>query len=150
TMGALTPWIGIEDPKGATQLIYSAGLEPHADGTMNHAWVEALLPDGHGGQVWQALDPSYKASAFKSSLSVSLDKVPFDLNGFLSQNNQQLPIQYLEDQIRAYLAQNNPGMTIADIGFQGPIIQQQFTALPVPPYAIAAISGRYGDYDSDP
>lgn len=151
TFEALASWIGVQDAEGIFSLLYYAGLDPQSDGTMSHAWVEALLPNGEGGQSWVGLDPSFKAKAFQTGVADILEKVPFDESSYLAARTRELPIEYWEDQVKAYLAEHQPGKTVADVGFQGPIVRQDFTRLPASlgngPHSV---TGRYSDTDADP
>jgi RHS repeat-associated protein len=105
-----------------------------------HAWVKAKVPNGSGFTVVN-LDPSWKfkdrregidlgAIGFNSSNAQGI----FDEYKYLATDpatDHRLPVEFFEDELMDYLAQHRPGMSLADVPKDGPIIQETFDVFPV-------------------
>jgi len=130
-------WLGVKDPAKAAHVLANAQLggqlhtvngEPvsvHFD----HAWVEAFLPEAGASHGWKDMDPSWKFRDFREGVENLLADVPFDEAGFLSEPRIELPFEYYENQVAAYLTANVPGVSLADVGYNGPIIPRRIDAI---------------------
>jgi hypothetical protein len=132
-------YFGVADPDAVEQIVENAQLNPEIllDGlsepiglVFDHTWLEARL----GGEEWVSLDPSWKFREHRDEARNILDDVSWDTDivtaDFFSEVRSQLPSEYYEAQVRAYLAQNEPATSIADIVYAGPIIHQTIDSLP--------------------
>ncbi len=77
-----------------------------------------------------AFDPSWKFRDYREGVSDILEQVPFDEAGYLSQVRTELASEYYERQVAQYLAANRPGVMLADLSRDGPIIPQIIDAAP--------------------
>jgi RHS repeat-associated protein len=138
--GLLMNWLGVLDPIAAISALAAAGLNPSPVGVgvrFDHAWVEALLPVADGVFEWIAIDPAFKQHVYQVGVRNILTLVPFDEQEFLSAVTRDLPYQFYQDQVAAYLYANQPGTSLADVGYSGHIIQTDFTAFPTSlPYSV--------------
>ncbi len=124
----------------------------------NHAWVQAHLPTADGSWQWLDLDPSWKHREQRTPIDISaLDDGDglgiFDEFDYLSlpAGNQQLPLEFFEDQVMQYLASQGLGQSLADLSQVGPIIQQHFETFPTGLAEGVAIVGAItdlGDFDN--
>ena len=133
-------WLGAASSDGAEVLLkngfntvtsqVSRTVEPTGDHfQFDHAWVTAWLP-GADGLGWRDLDPSWKFKDYQPGIEGLLDLVPFDEVTYLSQVREQLPYEFYEDQVADYLAVNHPGLSLADVAHDGPILTKTFDAIP--------------------
>ena len=146
----LVSWIGGVDATAAANILADAGQDPvvlqnpdHSVDSVefDHAWVEANLP-GSGSQ-WVALDPSFKFKDYRPGVPDIISRVPFDEANYFSQVQTELPDEYYAGQVAAYLAANLPGTSLADVGYDGPILQRSFDTIPAAlPYTVTAVSNR--------
>jgi RHS repeat-associated protein len=117
-----------------------------------HVWVEAEVPlaryRGSGtdprGKAWIPLDPSYKESDWQADpglLSGSSPAVTFDYTGaggYYQSVDSRLPVEVFEDQVRSYLAQNDPGSPLEEQLFIGRIREERPGVLPTSlPYELS-------------
>ena len=60
-------------------------------------------------------------------------------------------MEFYQDQVQAWLRANHPDKSLADIGYDGPIIRKHFTSMPDLPYAIptAGENGSATDIPAD-
>ena len=138
-------WLGARTPEGAASLLGFADLHPISiiDFTgepvairFDHAWVEASFTDSVGTHTFP-LDAAWKFKDRQPGASDLLTLVPFDEAGYLSQTRTESTHEFYEDQVRTYLAANQPGVSLADVAFDGPIHPQQVESLPTDlPYVV--------------
>ncbi len=80
------------------------------------------------------LDASWKFRDFRPGLKDVLSNVPFDpLEAEYLTNplwQKKSTAEYYEAKVASWLAKNYPNLTIADVGYDGPIRPQAFSALP--------------------
>ncbi|HZZ78785.1 MAG TPA: choice-of-anchor Q domain-containing protein, partial [Gemmataceae bacterium] len=131
----LMNWLGVTDPSAAYNVLSESGLHPDEtfDGqghvvsvTLDHTWLEVAVPVV-GGTRWVAFDPSWKFRDFQPGVAGIFDAVPFDSaaeNAYFAQTRTELTYQWYEDQVAQYLAANDPGVSLADVAYDGPIHQQ--------------------------
>ncbi|MDR3638705.1 MAG: RHS repeat-associated core domain-containing protein [Isosphaeraceae bacterium] len=139
-------WLNVTDPTAAGQVLADAGLDPvpvlSASGQtvgfkFQHTWIQALLPVPGTGTQWVNLDPTWKFQTVAPGVSNVLSLVPFNPQSFLAQQQTDLPSQFYESQVAAYLAANQPSVSLADVAQTGPIQPQVFSALPTTlPYTV--------------
>ena len=72
------------------------------------------------------MDPSFKLKDFREGVPGILDLVPFDEADYLQEVRSELPHEYYERQVTAYLSQNIPGISVTDAGYDGPIMAEPF------------------------
>jgi len=126
-------WLGISNSLEQYRLLSTAGLNPAMAGLsiqFDHTWVEAYLSTGGGDPVWVPFDPVFKFKDYREGVADIVQLVPFDEAGYLSEVRDELPYEYYEDQVATYLAANMSGVSIADVTYNGPIIQKSFHLLP--------------------
>ena len=156
---AAKEWIGTTTA-GAALNIISASLDGGADASngeyrFKHAWVRALVPT-IDGMKWIDVDPSWKFKDRQPSETVDLTNVApgtngapgytpptfgiagrdtrgtYDEFGYLANGGtSQLPVEWYEDQVMKYLVDTGKNKSLADVPYDGPIIQKQFDAIPV-------------------
>jgi RHS repeat-associated protein len=111
-----------------------------------HAWVRAKVPTATG-YVWADLDPSWKFKDRQPGIPVDLTNVTptgytpvngragrgtFDEFGYFQNAPvNQLPVEWYEDQVMNHLVSRGQNETMADVPFDGPIIQKDFTQSPI-------------------
>ena len=144
----VTSWVGGDDAAEAARILNAAyqNAEVLPDGSVrcNHTWVEAWLQVPGSGAQWVAMDPSFKLKDYSEGIPGILDLVPFDEADYLQEVRSELPHEYYERQLTEYLAENMPGASVVDVGYDGPIIQQGFTAIPATlPYAVSQTTARF-------
>lgn len=152
----VSDWLGTKGADAAASVLANAGLHPTSilNGgqitsiRFDQTWVESYLPDSGGTRQWTDLDPSWKFRDFKPGLAGLISLVPFDESGYLSQDPQvvkDLPYEYYEDQVAAYLAANSPGTSLADVPYDGPIIPRAIADLSAEtlPYGIEGATSHY-------
>ena len=136
-------YFGARDLAGVANILNSSGLgyDQYAQ-RFNHTWLEAFvgLPTT-GLQAWVPLDGSWKFRDFRPGLAGILSSVPFDPleSDYLTNPiwQKKSTAEYYEAKVATWLGQNRPDLTIADVGYDGPIRQQSFTALPTAlPYTV--------------
>ncbi len=129
----------------------------------DRAWVRVQVPDDNGaGWKWLHIDPSWKMKNRQLGipLSETLDLVPspidqfeqglFDEFAYLADPKDQLPIEYFEDRVMDYLVEHHPGKSLADVAYDGPIIQRSFANSTLDNDEHLNLSGAtaLGDFDS--
>lgn len=92
-----------------------------------HVWVQSLLVGPGGTFEWVQMDPSWKFRDFREGVQDLISLVPFDEADYLSRTRRELTWEYYANQVAAYLAANHPGVSLADVAYDGPIIPQQVT-----------------------
>ena len=154
-------WLGVRTDEAAKEILLYAGLNPtgpsSSDGlfTFDHAWVRATIPD-YGERDF---DPSWKFRDFHDGITTGVDGKPltFDLEGYLSplpagsavgdpENpdafvRRETPLEFYQGQVAAQLAAQQPGSSLADVAYDGPILQKRFadlSAANVYPYSVEA------------
>ncbi len=127
--------------------------------TFKHAWVQAQLP-GSGGLSAVYVDPSWKFKDRQAGLPISstsnLSGANHNLGVFdefeylaLDPNaDQRLPVEFFADQLSEYLAVTQPGMSVADVAYDGPILTQDFAKLPVGLASGVTLASSVTTYDS--
>jgi RHS repeat-associated protein len=132
-------WLGVTDPGAAGLVLANAGLHPvqligpggqSVSFRFDHTWVEAQLAVPGKGTQWVDLDPSWKFKDYSSGVANVLSLVPFNEQDYLSKTRPELTYEYYENQVASYLAAHLPGVSLADVAYDGPIHPQVFTALP--------------------
>ncbi len=160
-------WSGIRTPGGGTLLFQAQYCGLPASGsactanprrfiplgsgvTMEHAWVEALLPApyrgidvGASGLRWIPLDPSWKQKRYPTEI-VALDignevtgncaapKICFEYTDYYSRFDPRLASEVWERQLQQSIAAIPAldGKTVADAIYHGPIVPDQGEVLP--------------------
>lgn len=147
---AMMDYLAVTDPAAAALLLVNAGIDqvlvsgPSGPVAMrlDHTWLEAELPAAGGGTEWVAMDPSWKFKDLQPGVPDLSTLVPFYEDGYLSQTRKELAYEYYEDQVREYLAANQPGISIADVPYDGPIITRAIDAIPSSlPYSVLSTAG---------
>jgi RHS repeat-associated protein len=158
SMGAgsqIASWLGITDPTATLTYLADAGLNPVNNGstvTFDHCTVSAWAPLTTGGYGWIALDPSIKSSSFKSGVSGVGASVPFSTSSYLSTpqtstatGEDASPLQWYESQVQSFLKSSYPTKSLADVGYEGPIVQQSFASLPAIAYPVSVTTTLESD-----
>ncbi len=148
-------YLGVTDAHAAALILVNSGISQllinDAYGNpvsmrFEHTWLEAEIYVPGSGLQWMAMDPSWKFKDFQPGVSDIASLVPFDEAGYLSQTRFELAYEYYADQVRSYLEDNMPGISIADIAYDGPILIQKIDEIPSSlPYSILSTSGTYAD-----
>ena len=145
TDGQLKDFVGARDVAAAGTILAKAGLGyDQYWNHFKHTWLEALVTmPAIGRQAWVPIDASWKLRDFRPGLPDILTKVPFGpqeaeyLANPVSQKKSTA--EYYEAKVAGWLATNRPDLTIVDVGYDGPIRQQSFPAVPAGlPYAIVS------------
>jgi RHS repeat-associated protein len=113
-----------------------------------HIWVEAEVPlaryrgSGLGGSglAWISLDPSFKRKVLRPGITLPIGspELTFDLDEYLSEVQQETPLEVFERQLTAHLAEHEQGAALADVPIDGPIVREAPGVLPSAlPYAPA-------------
>ena len=136
-------WTGTRSPSAAFAVVRSTldGNATVVGGNIQflHAWVQAKLPTATGFSSVN-VDPSWKFKDLQAGIDLSgltSDQGIFDEFDYLAQYSDptqdpnQLPVEYLEDRVMEYLVDNGINGSLADVPYDGPIIQQQFSTVPV-------------------
>ena len=136
----LMDWTGTLTADAATQAVFeaidsnltltTAGTESQA--SFRHTWVRVELPT-QTGLDWLDFDPSWKFKARQPGIAVVLPgpQGTFDEFGYLADPHDQLPFEYYEDQVATYLANQGISASLAEVPYDGPILQQQFNNFPI-------------------
>ena len=141
-------YIGVKTPDALYTILWDAGLIPNlwdssvltqqhptplnpstqansaVYASFQHVWLQWTSPQGT-----VALDPTWKFRDFQAGLPGMLTTLAFDETTYLAQPQQETAAEFYENQVRSYLATNDPSLTIADVPYDGPIHSQQITAL---------------------
>jgi RHS repeat-associated protein len=134
---AAQQWTGTTSPAAAYAVIKGT-LDGNATYTstyiqFKHAWVRAKVPTT-SGLAWVDLDPSWKFKDYQPGIDLSGLTSPqgiFNEFDYLAQEGNQLPVEYFEDKVMEYLVAHDENASLADVPYDGPIIQRQFSAIPV-------------------
>ncbi|MSR27041.1 MAG: hypothetical protein EXS06_08500, partial [Planctomycetaceae bacterium] len=127
-------YVGARDVTAAANILSKAGIGGGI-GTLTHAWMEASvrLP-GVAAEAWLPLDASWKFRDFRPGVAGILENVPFSPveTDYLTSPSWQTKTtaEYYESKMATWLAANRPGVTTADVAYDGPIRQQSFSKLP--------------------
>ncbi|MEI8370787.1 MAG: transglutaminase domain-containing protein [Planctomycetia bacterium] len=127
-------YVGARDVTAAANILSKAGIAGGI-GTLTHAWMEASvrLP-GAAAEAWLPLDASWKFRDFRPGVAGILENVPFSTveTDYLTNPSWQTKTtaEYYESKVATWLAANRPGVTTADVAYDGPIRQQSFPKLP--------------------
>jgi RHS repeat-associated protein len=139
-------WLSVKDVTAAMNVMTAAGLSPtvlnagESDEQIefDHTWIQAYLA-GPSGLAWEPMDPSFKSENTQAGISGLSASVPFDQTDYLAHETSLTPLEYYEDQVINYLAGNDPGQSIADVPYGGPIVAKQFTSIPPSlPYTVVS------------
>ncbi|MCE5268857.1 MAG: autotransporter-associated beta strand repeat-containing protein [Planctomycetaceae bacterium] len=120
-------YLGVTNASAAVAVLDAAGLEPTTGTgtiTFDHAWLQVTF-----GSTTVKLDPAWKFCDFQPGMGDMLASQSFDLDDYLSTVTKETAGEYYEQQVRDYLAANDPSKTIADVPHTGPIHQQTITSL---------------------
>ncbi|MEI8318734.1 MAG: DUF6531 domain-containing protein, partial [Planctomycetia bacterium] len=135
-------YVGARDVTAAANILSKAGIGGGI-GTLTHAWIEASvrLP-GAAAEAWVPLDASWKFRDFRPGVAGIFENVPFSAveTDYLTNPSWQTKTtaEYYESKVATWLAANRPGVTTADVAYDGPIRQQLFSKLPGGlPYEVA-------------
>ena len=128
-------YVGARDLTAALNVLSTAGLTT-ASGTINHVWLQAdMVVPATGVSTTVSLDASWKVRDFRPGVPGILSSVPFSPQeqAYLTDPvwQKRSAAEYYESKVTSWLAQNRPDLTIADIGYDGPIRQQSFSSLPL-------------------
>ena len=147
TTGDLQKWLGLAGDiatqeatiQNAALNIIKTSMDANAVETatgvqFTHAWVQVKAPTATDLD-WIDVDPSWKFRQLRDGIDISgmADQLgTFDELDYLSlpEDNQQLALEFFEDQLMEYLASQGLGQSLAEVSSVGPIIQQQFDTLP--------------------
>ena len=145
-------WLAVRTPAAAYDALDQAGLVPSfcqiqngnaVSATLsqatyiafNHAWLQATVtPPGATSPQTVYLDPTWKFKDLQAGIPNILTAVPFNTTGtggYLESVQDESAAAFYENEVRTYLAQNDPSQTIADVPYDGPIAPQTISALPV-------------------
>ena len=141
SVGTLELWLGVTAANAVGNVLADGGFNPVGQATGGnitsfqfvHTWLEktnVTIPGVTGTQTIY-LDPTWKFRDFQAGVSGLLTAVPFNEQDYLSQIRSETTCEYYEDEVRSYLAANDPNVTIADVPYDGPIHPQVLTALPI-------------------
>ncbi len=138
-------WLGARSADGAASMLGYAGLNPVTllgfGGEpiairFDHAWVETDVTDASGVHTVK-LDASWKFKERQPGAENLLTLVPFDEAEYLARPRTESTHEFYEEQVRTYLAANSPGLSLADVSYDGPIRPMIFNDLPSSlPYTI--------------
>ena len=139
----LKDFFGTRDAAAAGRIMVAAGLRHDQYWNhFKHTWLEALVTVPATGQpAWVPIDASWKLRDFRPGVPDMLTKVPFGPQeaDYLSNPawQRKSTAEYYEAKVASWLATNRPELTLADVGYDGPIRRQAFTVLPTAlPYAV--------------
>lgn len=141
----LEDWLGVKDFIAVNLALGVADLNPQLSGStrtiFDHTWVEAELTlPGSDTPQWIALDPSWKFRDFQDGVEDILTLVPFDEATYLSEVHLERTFEFYEDQVDEFLTANMPGVSLADVPYDGPINQLNFTSIPLGlPYSVLGL-----------
>jgi autotransporter-associated beta strand protein/YD repeat-containing protein len=145
TESQLKDFVGARDGSAAGAILARAGLAyDQYWNRFKHTWLEALVTvPATGQQAWVPIDASWKLRDFQPGVPGILTKVPFSPQEADYLTNpvwqKKSTAEYYEAKVSGWLAQNRPDLTIADVGYDGPIRQQSFPAIPTAlPYAVVS------------
>ena len=145
TEGQLKDFVGARDASAAGTILARAGLAyDQYWNRFKHTWLEALVTaPATGQQAWVPIDASWKLRDFQPGLPDILTKVPFSPQEADYLTNpvwqKKSTAEYYEAKVAGWLATNRPDLTVADVGYDGPIRQQSFPAIPTAlPYVIVS------------
>ena len=137
-------YLGVTTTLAAWNVLVNSGLNPTNyvnEATaleFDHTWIQARFSPGGS---WVSLDPSWKfqnhqLQPINMLSTVSFNPDPSD-GDYFAQPKTEMASEFYEQQVRDYLAEYCPDMTIADIAYQGPIINQAIDELPIDlPYTV--------------
>ena len=145
TESQLKDFVGARDASAAATILAEAGLAyDQYWNRFKHTWLEALVTvPATGRQTWVPIDASWKLRDYRPGVPDMLTKVPFSPQEVDYLTNpawqKKSTAEYYEAKVAGWLAQNRPDLTIADVGYDGPIRQQAFPAIPTAlPYAVVS------------
>ena len=145
TEGQLKDFVGARDAAAAGSILARSGLGyDQYWNRFKHTWLEALVTvPATGQQAWVPIDASWKLRDFRPGVPDILTKVPFSPQEADYLTNpvwqKKSTAEYYEAKVAGWLAQNRPELTIADVGYDGPIRQQSFPAIPTAlPYCVVS------------
>ena len=145
TESQLKDFVGARDGQAAATILARAGLAyDQYWNRFKHTWLEALVTvPATGQQSWVPIDASWKLRDYRPGVPDMLTKVPFSPQeaDYLTNPTWQKKsaAEYYEAKVAGWLAQNRPDLTIADVGYDGPIRQQAFPTIPtVLPYTVVS------------
>ena len=145
TESQLKDFVGARDASAAGTILARAGLAyDQYWNHFKHTWLEALVTvPATGQQGWVPIDASWKLRDIRPGVPDMLTKVPFSPQEADYLTNpawqKKSTAEYYEAKVAGWLAQNRPDLTIADVGYDGPIRQQALPAIPTAlPYAVVS------------
>jgi RHS repeat-associated protein len=145
TESQLKDFVGARDASAAGAILARAGLGyDQYWNRFKHTWLEALVTvPATGRQTWVPIDASWKLRDYRPGVPDMLAKVPFSPQEADYLTNpawqKKSTAEYYEAKVAGWLAQNRPDLTIADVGYDGPIRQQTFPAIPTAlPFAVVS------------
>ncbi|MCX7430028.1 MAG: hypothetical protein NTY17_03315 [Planctomycetia bacterium] len=145
TESQLKDFVGARDGLAAATILAEAGLAyDQYWNRFKHTWLEALVTvPATGRQAWVPIDASWKLRDYRPGVPDMLTKVPFSPQEADYLTNpawqKKSTAEYYEAKVAGWLAQNRPDLTITDVGYDGPIRQQAFPAIPTAlPYAVVS------------
>lgn len=151
-------WLGVSTRDAALYVLAQAGIlhapesDPPGGFIINHAWVESDFSTV-GGSSRVAFDPSWKFKDYQAGITDILSQLPFDAtmqSELLSVVQDLLPHEWYEEKVAEYLVEHYPGMTLADIRYDGPVRQQVIDASVAFPSALKIVAlgvGTFTPYD---
>jgi len=130
----LMDYVGARDVTAAANILATAGIAAGL-GSLAHTWVEASVKvPGAAAAAWMPFDASWKFRDFRPGVIGILQNVPFSPveTDYLTNPSWQTKTtaDYYESKVATWLATNRPGVTTADVAYDGPIRQQLISSLP--------------------
>ncbi|MEO1528196.1 MAG: LamG-like jellyroll fold domain-containing protein [Planctomycetota bacterium] len=131
----LKDWFGTKNEDAAVQLaarIHTRHTAQNsdivslqgADVTFGHVWVRTQVPTNNGLEAID-IDPSWKFKNIQDGVDIVLDSShgEFDEFKYLAEAAGRRPDEFFEDELAAYLREQAIYRSIADIPYDGPIVQ---------------------------
>jgi transglutaminase-like putative cysteine protease len=163
-------WLGVDDGATAGSILTTEGMEGvnviNGSGQVTsvrfrHVWVEAYIPYANyrgtatdqTGMMWVPLDPSVKGYALHTGVDI-LTPMGFNAQNFvgdyITTYHPASPVELAVQQIKDYLAANQPGMTYEDIARTRSIAPDPLGLLPgSTPFTIRSIDSRFAEISDD-
>src|SRR5262249_2725741 len=123
--------------------------------TFDHAWVRALVPT-KDGLTKLDLDPSWKFKDYQSGISIAtltdfnndafhnglFDEFKYLDKTVVEDNTSSLgfrilpdtPLDFFESEMQQWLVETHPGLSLADVPYDGPIRDRVVDVLPFAPW----------------
>ncbi len=142
----LSDWIGTQTPYAALKVVnagvipsyYAQPDEQSGEGAVYsfaHVVAEACVPysayrgsgGDNAGHRWVVLDPSFEKNRVTKGADLPKD---IDITGYLDQRTHQKASEYILDKALTEVRQENPNISLADVGIHREKIKQSYEFLP--------------------